>query len=133
MTVHCLTTNVGPACGCCGACGQGSRATSGHFSISPAGSPFCATATHAPMRGTWLELKFPSECEQEALREQERAVARQALPAREVDMEYLKNTLLQLYQKGACAPSCGPALRCASARRGCLSAVGKPSLCQWSP
>ena len=39
--------------------------------------------------------------EQEALRDVERAAARQHLPGRDVDMEYLKNTLLQLYQKGA--------------------------------
>ena len=38
---------------------------------------------------------------QEALRDVERAAARQQLPGRDVDMEYLKNTLLQLYQKGA--------------------------------
>jgi hypothetical protein len=39
--------------------------------------------------------------EQEALRDVERAAARQQLPGRDVDMGYLKNTLLQLYQKGA--------------------------------
>lgn len=37
---------------------------------------------------------------QEALREVERAAARRELPSRDVDMQYLKNTLLQLYQKG---------------------------------
>jgi len=38
---------------------------------------------------------------QEALREVERAAQRRQLPGREVDMQYLKNTILQLYTKGA--------------------------------
>lgn len=48
------------------------------------------------------DVPFPSA--QEALREVERSAARTKLAERPVDMTYLKNTLLQLYTKGARPP-----------------------------